>query len=265
MSRDEHFSVILDVGPLGIRPAYGHGHADGLSFILHYRGNPVLVDPGTFVYNASPFWRRYFRSSTAHNTIRIDGKDPVEPLETFRWSSPLKIEQEPPISGERWRLLRGAVFWGRFVHRRFLIHVMGEGIIVLDHVDGTGEHELEWRVHFEPGWTVRQEASDSLTAELETNRLDIIFLNPHSDEVSILNGQTDPVGGWYSRYYGSKVAAPTVRGRMKVQLPSAALTSFKSSAGVLSVPPDVPWELLPPDMLDLLRCNRFSTFAGSRN
>ena len=265
VSRDEDFSVILDVGPLGIPPAYGHGHADGLSFILHYRGKPLVVDPGTFLYNGPPFWRRYFRSSTAHNTIRIDGKYPAEPLETFRWSSPLKIEQEPPISGERWRLLRGTVNWGRFVHRRFLIHVTGEGIIVLDHVNGAGEHELEWRVHFDPRWTVRQEASNSLTADLEKSRLNIIFLNRHSDDVSILNGQMDPIGGWYSRYYGSKVAAPTVTGRMKVQLPSGVLTAVKSSAGALRVPQDVPWTLLPQDMLDLLRSNRFSAFAGSRN
>jgi hypothetical protein len=250
---------------LGIPPAYGHGHADGLSFILHYRGKPFVVDPGTFLYNGPPFWRRYFRSSTAHNTIRIDGKDPVEPLETFRWSSPLKIEQEPPIIGERWRLLRGTVNWGRFVHRRFLIHVMGEGIIVLDHVNGAGEHELEWRVHFDPRWTVRQEVSNSLTADLEKSRLNIILLSRHCDEVSILNGQIDPIGGWYSRYYGSKVAAPTVTGRMKVQLPSGVITAVNSSAGALSVPQDVPWALLPPDMLDLLRCNRFSAFAGSRN
>ena len=236
VSREELFSVILDVGPLGISPAYGHGHADGLSFVLHYRGKPVIVDPGTFLYNGRPFWRRYFRSSMAHNTVRIDGKDPVEPLETFRWSNPLKIAQEPPIKGDGWRLLRGTVNWGRFVHRRFLIHVIGEGVIVLDHVNGSGEHELEWRVHFDPRWTVRREVANTLTAEFETSRLDIIFLNCHSEVVSILDGEIDPVGGWYSRYYGSKVAAPTVRGQTKVQLPSGVLTAIKPSAGVLSVP-----------------------------
>lgn len=151
------------------------------------------------------------------------------------------------------------------MHRRFLIHIMGEGFIVLDHVNGAGEHELEWRVHFDPRWTVRQEASSSLTADLEKSRLNIIFLNRYSDEVSIINGQMDPIGGWYSRYYGSKVAAPTVTGRIKVQLPSGFLTAVKSSAGALSVPQDFPGALLPPDMLDLLRCNRFSAFAGSRN
>jgi hypothetical protein len=88
--------------------------------------------------------------------------------------------------------------------------------------------------------TLSQAASDSLSAELETSRLNIIFLNRHSCEMSILNGQMDPIGGWYSRYYGSKVAAPTVTGRMKVQLPSGVITAVKSSAGALSVPQDIP-------------------------
>lgn len=265
VSKEDLFSVILDVGPLGISPAYGHGHADGLSFILNYRSMPVIVDPGTYLYNGRPFWRRYFRTSMAHNTIRIDGKDPVEPLETFRWSSPLKIAQESPIEGDGWRLLRGIVNWGRFVHRRFLIHVMGEGVIVLDHVNGSGKHQLEWRLHFAPCWTVRQETLGNLAAEFDLNRLDIICLNCHSEELSILNGEIDPVGGWYSRYYGSKVAAPTVIGRVDVQLPSGVVTAIKSSAGVLDVPHDFPWNLLPPDTQDLLHSNRFSAFAGSRN
>ena len=53
VSRDDHFGVIFDVGPLGIAPAYGHGHADGLSFILYYENKPFIVDPGTFAYNIS--------------------------------------------------------------------------------------------------------------------------------------------------------------------------------------------------------------------
>jgi hypothetical protein len=265
VSRDEQFKVILDSGPLGIAPAYGHGHADGLSFMLHYQGRPVIVDPGTFTYNGAPLWRNYFRSTEAHNSLRIDNKDPVEPIGTFRWSSPLKIEKEPPIEGDRWRLLWGAVNWGQFVHRRFVIHVMGEGIIVLDYVDGAGEHELEWRIHFDPHWTVLKGESGSLMAEFETRRLDMVFLSRHSDEVSLLNGEMDPVGGWYSRYYGSKVAAATVTGRMNVQLPSGVLMAVKSSGGKLSVPEDIPEVLIPPDMMNLLRSNRFSAFAGSQN
>ena len=153
-SRDERFSIIFDAGPLGIAPAYGHGHSDGLSFVLHYRGEPVIVDPGTYLYNGPPLWRHYFRSTAAHNTVRIDENDPVEPIGTFRWSGPLKIRPGKPIPGHGWRVLRGAVHWKRMLHGRYVIHVIDQGIIILDRVDGAGEHDVEWRLHFDPRWSV---------------------------------------------------------------------------------------------------------------
>jgi hypothetical protein len=265
VSRDEQFRIIFDVGPLGIAPAYGHGHADGLSFILYYSGKPVIVDPGTFLYNGPTSWRNYFRSAAAHNTLQIDGKDPVQPLETFRWSGPLKIEQKPPISGERWTLLRGSVTWARVVHRRFLIHILGQGIIISDHVDGAGKHDLEWRAHFDPHWTIRREVCGNLTAELGPSRLDIIMLNGHFDEVCVLNGEMDLGGGWYSRYYGSKIPAAAVKGRVKAQLPAGLLVAVKPSAGVLDVPHDLPWTLLPHDISNFLRSSKFSAFVGSQS
>jgi len=171
VSRDQRFSVIFDAGPLGIAPAYGHGHADGLSFILHYHGKPVIVDPGTFVYNGPPVWRNYFRSTAAHNTVRIDNKDPIDPIETFRWSGPLKIEQSEPIQGKRWRILHAAVHWKQIVHRRYMIHLIDQGVIILDRVEGPGEHLLEWRLHSHSTWIIRPQQPGP-TAGIVTTRRD---------------------------------------------------------------------------------------------
>ena len=113
ISRDGLFSVTFDGGPLGIAPGYGHGHADGLSFLLYHKGNPVIVDSGTCLYNGPPRWRNYFRSSSAHNTLQIDGKGPVEPLATFRWDGPLDAAHEPPVEGMGWTLLRARTEMGR--------------------------------------------------------------------------------------------------------------------------------------------------------
>ena len=283
ISRDERFGVIFDAGPLGIAPAYGHGHADGLSFILHYEKRPVIVDPGTFVYNGPRVWRNYFRCTAAHNTVRIDGRDPVSPIETFRWSGPLKIEQAKPIRGEGWRILRGAVHWKRIVHRRYLIHVIDQGIIILDRIEGAGAHDLEWRLHFDPRWEVKTNAGgtflckkvpptpfsrnsisrssgspnaawcESLTAEFEVSRLDIGLVSRHPGEASVLQGSMDPMGGWYSRYYGSKVSAPTLTVKTKVQLPATMLAVVKPSDARLILPRDLPETLFARDLSDLLR------------
>ena len=65
---------LLFAGSFGLDPLYAHAHADALSFNLSYGGRQFLVDPGTYCYDWSE-WRRYFRSTAAHNTVRIDGLD----------------------------------------------------------------------------------------------------------------------------------------------------------------------------------------------
>ena len=36
-----------------------------------------LIDPGTYAYHTQERWRNYFRGTSAHNTVRIDGARPV--------------------------------------------------------------------------------------------------------------------------------------------------------------------------------------------
>lgn len=56
----------------------GHFHTDVGSVTLALNGIPILVDPGSYCYTASAFWRNYFRSASVHNAISIKGKEPVE-------------------------------------------------------------------------------------------------------------------------------------------------------------------------------------------
>lgn len=56
---------------LGSKPQFGkggHNHQDTTSFILQMRDNPVIVDPGTYVYTAFPEMRNLFRSYFYHNS-----------------------------------------------------------------------------------------------------------------------------------------------------------------------------------------------------
>ena len=62
----------LWLNPTQISPAYlpGHAHADSLTFVLHLRGQPVVVDPAVSTYekNARRAWER---STAAHNTVTV--------------------------------------------------------------------------------------------------------------------------------------------------------------------------------------------------
>src|SRR5262249_28397448 len=63
--------VVVDCGDIGLRGRGGHGHNDTLAIDVFYRGAPLLVDSGCYVYTASPRLRNAFRSTAAHNTVVV--------------------------------------------------------------------------------------------------------------------------------------------------------------------------------------------------
>ena len=50
----------------------GHFHIDDLSITLSLNDNPILVDPGTYVYTANTEKRNQLRSSKPHNTFHLN-------------------------------------------------------------------------------------------------------------------------------------------------------------------------------------------------
>jgi hypothetical protein len=59
----------FDAGPFG----YGHQHEDKLSIVIFAYGKDLLVEGGSYAYDASK-WRRYVLSSAAHNLVLVDGQ-----------------------------------------------------------------------------------------------------------------------------------------------------------------------------------------------
>lgn len=75
--------AILDVGNITASYQPGHSHADTFSYELRVKGCPVVVDTGISTYNKTPR-RQYERSSEAHNTVVVDGKNSSEVWGGFR-------------------------------------------------------------------------------------------------------------------------------------------------------------------------------------
>lgn len=49
-----------------------HGHNDSLGFVMYALGNPVFVDPGTYIYGTPEAVRHHLTSS--HSSISVDGR-----------------------------------------------------------------------------------------------------------------------------------------------------------------------------------------------
>ncbi|MEP6811947.1 MAG: alginate lyase family protein [Actinomycetota bacterium] len=128
-------------------PAFlpAHAHADALSFQLWWRGRPVVVDPGTYTYEPGPD-RDWFRSTRAHSTVTVDGRDQFRLWGAFR-SGPL-----PKVS---LRYARDGAVEASVVLPRRVRHVRriewndGE-ISVLDGLEGRGRHRAESTVLWAP-------------------------------------------------------------------------------------------------------------------
>lgn len=71
---DKGMELILDIGNITASYQPGHSHADTFNYELRIDGQPVIVDTGISTYNKDSR-RQYERSTAAHNTISVAGKD----------------------------------------------------------------------------------------------------------------------------------------------------------------------------------------------
>jgi hypothetical protein len=146
--RTAEFAVVAEFGGVGLHGLGAHAHNDDLSFCLEWRGKPVLVDPGTFLYTSDPVSRDRFRSTAYHNTLSVDGQE-QRALGPDPFALPGRNVPWPAQ-----RLTDGMAFTrelaGAVQHRREIVG-KDDGVVVQDTVSGPGRHRLDWRFHLHPG------------------------------------------------------------------------------------------------------------------
>ncbi|HEX2859979.1 MAG TPA: heparinase II/III family protein [Alphaproteobacteria bacterium] len=76
------FNLILDAGHVGPDENPGHAHADALSFELSVGRERVIVNTGTYAYQARD--RNVWRGTPAHSTVSLDGENSAEVWANFR-------------------------------------------------------------------------------------------------------------------------------------------------------------------------------------
>jgi uncharacterized heparinase superfamily protein len=75
--------LLADIGPPCPRELPAHAHADTLSCLVHVDEVPLLIDTGTSTYAAGAVRDRE-RSTSAHNTLEVGGRDSTEVWGAFR-------------------------------------------------------------------------------------------------------------------------------------------------------------------------------------
>lgn len=125
-----HAAVLFDAGGFGPFRA-GHSHSDALQVLLWTAGEEVLADSGTCTYIGDPALRDRFRSSAAHNTLRIDGRDQAVPAGPFAWDGRPEVHLAAASGDAAEAVCRAH----GYTHRR-RIRLEPDALVVEDTVEG---------------------------------------------------------------------------------------------------------------------------------
>ncbi len=209
-SSEAHY-LIMDAAPFG----GVHGHEDRLSIEVSVFGRPVIVDPGTYTYNASDSFRSYFTGSHAHNSVLVDGLGQVR-----RWQP----AHMTPHAG-----IRPAIGWisndqvdfvqacddegyGKYQfqrpnrpeiertvrHQRSVLFVKPCYWVIVDTMHAEGFHE--YQRYFQAAAGIDVELMEHGTRFMGPNDIGMLLMSPVSDpaELTTVRGCEDPIGGWIS-------------------------------------------------------------------
>lgn len=206
---------VLDCGPLGYLGIAAHGHADALALTLSVAGEPCLVDPGTYSYWQEQKWRDYFRGTSSHNTVRIDGLDQSVPGGRFMWlrKARASIERMPAShhefdfrgSHDGYVRLADPVLHLRSV--RF--DGASNTLTVRDEVAAKKAHKVETFWHFAPGLDVRL-TSQGLSVR---GKRFVLQMQASGEDLhlELVRGAENPPLGWYSAAYEAKQPCEVLR------------------------------------------------------
>lgn len=232
--------MVLDHGPLGMPPSYGHGHADALAVCFNVGGEAILDDTGTYAYNTDPEWRTYFRGTRAHNTVTVDGLDQARQETAFMWSQPFQSALAHRHRGADGgiRLLGrhdGYVKHAGVAHWRGVIYNHPNRWVIWDYLAGEGTHHLELNWHAAVA-AVMLASRVSLKAQNA-----IINMSLSGGDINICQARSGPICGWRSKMYGVRQPAYTIRSTYHGKLPHEFITrlSFDADDADFSVEDDL--------------------------
>jgi hypothetical protein len=210
-----------DGGPHGFLSIAAHAHADALSLEVRHDGVDIFADPGTYCYHGEPDWRQWFRSTAAHNTIEVAGVSQSESGGPFLWNTQATTRTLAAAVGDLAVQTWSAEHDGyqrldpSVTHRRSVtLDSPGRRLTVIDTLesDGAVDAVLRWLLGPEVQVELNSDhavLSWSVDGERREGRLSL----PTELEWTTHRGEQNPIEGWYSPGFGSRVPATCLVGR----------------------------------------------------
>jgi hypothetical protein len=227
------------------------GHSDQLHVDLWWRGVNIALDPGSYLYRAPTTWDGGLAEAAVHNSVTMDGSDPMERAGPFLW---LGWSQARLLG--RWTSPDGAIeivtaeqdIQGGAVHRRTLARAGDAQWLVVDDCLGSGTHRLTmgWNIPDGP-WSIAgrivrvRPAPGAVSLAVEGGDLAVYRAGELVGGTAL--PQAPPAWGWYAPGYGRLDPCLRVVATRQSGLPARFISRWSLGGGRPRV---VAAELSPP-------------------
>ena len=193
------------------------GQIDMLHLDAWWRGENVLADGGTYLYNADHQWHDHFLRTESHNTVSVDGRDQMLHFRQFKYlyrtpAALLRFDvgvDGTTAVGEHSGYARHA---GGCVHRRGVRLFEDGTMVVFDRITGEGEHTARLQWLGGPYPHSADEARGAMTLHTPQGDYEVAIFDRIGESMvaTVVCGQSDPPQGWIARSYGIKEEAPSL-------------------------------------------------------
>lgn len=165
-------ALIFCAMPNGIGGKGSHTHNDKLAFILRLGGRELFCDSGTYVYTRDVKARNAFRSTAAHNTVRVASLEQnsifPEPLSAFIVGNeagvfPIAVSEFP--GGVRMQAFHSGFCRIGVTHSRALQLFNDGRLWIEDDLSGDGEFPVELFFQVGPEWRIESLSAGDIASE----------------------------------------------------------------------------------------------------
>jgi uncharacterized heparinase superfamily protein len=218
--------LLFDCGPIGPRHSAAHAHADTLSFELTARGQSLLIDPGVFEYKAGE-WRDFFRSTSVHNSVTVDGQDQSLFWGPFRVAEMAEAQLLHWETTDAYDYVEGkhngyARLKSPVMHSRSVRYLKPSRWIITDTLESDGRANHLYQLHFHLAPSAQPEHITVSSSQITfPNGIALFIETEHPSTTSV-----ELCDAWISYTWKQKQASKILRYSLQT---SAVLTRFKTT------------------------------------
>jgi hypothetical protein len=208
-------------------------------------GRPALVDPGFYTYNGTADWHRYFRDTSAHNTVVVDGESQATYRGRLRWSNAYRATSHHWVSTACLDYVEGshdgyARLTSPVQHRRSVLFMKPDYWLLRDELTGEGAHQIDRYFHLAPDFDPTVLGNRVSARDKDGIGLLIIALEDDGLTTHAWTDGDGPEDGWVATGYGQRRRAAAFSFRTRMTRPTVLhtlLVPFRGSPPGLEVTP----------------------------